>query len=155
MADYGPVGGLEALGDRYGRTPWRRDTRSVHATHRDGHPSSDCAEVARGIDVVFALVERQALDATVELLRAPPRAHSPHRAFESSAQQSHIEPIAAVARIRAEQRAIACRIAHDERDLDAAFVLGVSRAESLLDEVGQLDAAAIAWITAVKTAIAR
>jgi hypothetical protein len=31
----------------------------------------------------------------------------------------------------------------------------VSRAESLLDEVGQLDAAAIAWITAVKTAIAR
>jgi plasmid stabilization system protein ParE len=149
------VGGVEALGDRYGRTPWRRDTRSVHATHRDGHAASDCAEVARGIDVVFALVERQTLDATVELLRAPPRAHAPHRAFESSVQSVPIEPVAAVARIRAEQRAIACRIAHDERDLDAAFVLGVSRAETLLDEVGQLDAATIAWITAVKTAIAR
>jgi len=154
VADYGPVGGLEGLGDRYGRTPWSRD-RSVHAIHRDGHAASDCAEVARGIDVVFALVERQALDATVERLHAQPRAHAPYRALDGGAQPIHIEPIAAVARIRAEQRAIACRIPHDERDLDVALLLGVSRAESLLDEVGQLDAAAIAWITAVKGAIAR
>ena len=67
----------------------------------------------------------------------------------------HIAPSAGVAGIRAAQRAIACRIPHDERDLDVAFLLGVSRAESLLEEVGQLDAAAIAWITAVKGAIAR
>lgn len=155
MADYGQLGGIDALHDRHGRPSWRRDEPPHPSVPPQAESPHDSVAVARGADVVAALVRQQVLLATiarlphaVELATLAPR----HAAISTRWGQS--SPPVAISRIRAEQRHLAAHSALSERALDVAFEQGLDRAEAILDEVHQRDAEAAAWIDAVRRLLA-
>jgi hypothetical protein len=151
MADYGHLSGIDALSERHGRPAWRRDGAQAQAVRKDGEAPHDSVEVARGADVVVALVRQQVLLATVARLPHPvdPASLAP-RAVPSPSRWGQSSPPVAISRIRAEQRHLAASSPLSERALDVAFLQGLDRAEAILDEVHQRDAEAAAWIDAAR-----
>lgn len=155
MADYGHLGGIDALHDRHGRPSWRRDEAPHPVVQPEGESPHDSVAVARGADVVAALVRQQVLLATIARLphTVDPAALAPRHAAMSSRWGQSSPPVA-ISRIRAEQRHLAASSALSSRALDVAFEQGLDRAEAILDEVHQRDAEAAAWIEAVRRLLA-
>ena len=151
MADYGHLSGIDALSERRGRPAWRRDGAHAPAVPKEGERPHDSVEVARGADVVVALVRQQVLLATIARLPQPvdPASLAPRTAPVASRWGQSSPPVA-ISRIRAEQRHLAAASPLSERALDVAFLQGLDRAEAILDEVHQRDAEAAAWIDAAR-----
>ena len=155
MADYGQLGRIDGLHDRHGRPSWRREPGQASAVRPDEEAPHDSVAVARGADVVAALVRQQVLLSTIACLpQAIDPAMLPTRCATISSRWGQSSPPVAISRIRAEQRHLCATSGLSPRALDEAFEHGLDRAEAILDEVHQRDAEAAAWIDAVRRLLA-
>jgi hypothetical protein len=148
MADYGAVGGLEPLGDRYGPVPQQPER---HLPHRDDgqKPLSgdDSADLSAATEVVYPLLRQRVLDDTKR--RMPAGAPLTPGAFWRAGAPSG--PVAAVAWIQSEQRWLWGVGTHeDAAELRAAFDAGLAETAEILREVTHGDVAVEQWLAGVR-----
>jgi len=150
MAESNTVGGLEPLGDGFGRQPRRqRDEARGGPRARPAPPAAgaDSVELAPASAAAFLLLEQRVLAATRQRVGA---GEPPGALVRAGMPQN---PAAAVARIQSAQHWCLGAAAADPAQLAAALRDGLSETETILRDVARDDAALQAWFAALRAVL--
>lgn len=155
MPDLRAIDGLEPLAERFGqKSPPREREASAHEEDDRTRAALDTAEVHRGGEVAFALLQKLVLSATERrLFGAENAATRPTHPTDPFVHATPRTPTQVVASIQRDQRWLAAGHVGCDILLHAAFIEGLDQTEAILRDVDQEDARTHAWFVAVRSAL--